>query len=124
MKRGDNMGLFGKFGKKDLPSLNTGKIDGMAQNGNELRLLLTDPIPWNGSLPEKDHLLQLQEKINNYIAYYESEQYKSIYPEYRPDNAVIEIHFVSDVTGNCEKFLKAVNSQIEANSISVEMHTD
>ena len=115
------MGLFGKLIKKDIPSLDTGKVDGMAQNGNELRLLLADPIPWkDGSLPEKDHLIQLQEKINNYIAFYESEQYKNIYPGFVPDNAVIEIHFTSEMTGNCEKFLNAVNSQIRMSGITVE----
>jgi hypothetical protein len=113
------MGLFGKH--KKMPMLDTGKVDGMARNGNELRLLLTDPIPWNdGSLPEKDHLLQLQEKINNYIAFYESEQYKSIYPGLAPDSAVIEIHFNGGVTENCNKFLDAVNSQLKTSGMTVE----
>lgn len=111
--------MFGK--KQGSPSLDTGKVDGMARNGNELRLLLTDTIPWdNGILTEKDHLLQLQEKINNYINFYESEQYKNIYPGFAPDSAVIEIHFISEITGNCKTFLNVVNSQIRTSGITVE----
>ena len=117
------MSLFGLFVKKqELPSLDTEKVDGMAQDGSKLRLLLTDAIPWkDGSLPEKDHLIQLQKKINNYIAFYESGQYKSIYPDYEPDGAVIDIHFKYAVTDNCKKFLNAVRSQISGSGIEINI---
>ena len=117
------MGLFGKH-KKNIPSLDTGRIDGVAaDNENKLRMLLTDAIPWDNSLPEHDHLTQLQEKINNYIMFYESKQYKEIYPDLKPDGAVIEIHFIGAVSENCEKFLHAVNSQTAGSGIVIEYQT-
>ena len=112
--------MFGLSGKRQpLPSLDTGKLDGMAQDGKTLRLLLTDPIPWEGSLPEHEHLKQLQEKINNYIVFYEDKQYKGAYPDFEPDGAVIEIHFKYAFAENCGKFLNAVNNQIAGSGITV-----
>ena len=83
------MGIFDKFKKKvenneivlNIEKTNT--IDGIAYDENDLKLvlLLADGMDWHD---EKNHLLLLQEKINNYIAYIEEKQYLQKYSNVRP----------------------------------------
>jgi hypothetical protein len=69
------------------------KIDGIAIDSNDnskLMLLITDHLDW---IEEYEHLFQLQNKINAYINFLESEQYRDIYPEKQFTTYCIEIHF-------------------------------
>ena len=104
--------------------LDTNTVDGMAydEQNNALRMLLTDPLEWTGSLSEHEHLSLLQEKINNYIAFIEDKQYKSVYPDKSFREFVIEIHFKYDIPENCKKFLGAVDSQLNQTNIKTEHH--
>lgn len=105
---------------------NVNVIDGIAidSNRNALVLLITDHLMWESensdALSEYEHLTLLQEKINAYISYLESKQYKEQYPEMAFDMAVIEIHFKYDITENCEKFLQSVQDQIGQYGIKIE----
>lgn len=74
----------------------------------------------NDALSEYDHLTLLQEKINAYISYLESNQYKEQYPEMTFDLAVIEIHFKYDITEICEKFLQSVQNQLGQYGIEIK----
>ena len=107
---------------------NTNVIDGAGidKERKEICLLLTDHLAWKGndSLREYDHLMLLQEKINAYISYLETEQYKEQYPKEEINRAVIKIHFKYDITDNCEKFLNAVQNQIGQYGIKIEAHID
>ena len=105
---------------------NPNVIDGMAidKERNILVLLLTDHLAWEGeeALSEYDHLNLLQDKINSYISFLESEQYKENYPAESFAMAVIEIHFKYSITENCEKFLNAVQNQIGELGIKIKVH--
>lgn len=104
---------------------NTNVIDGMAidRENTALRLLLTDHLQWVESadtISEHDHLLMLQEKVNAYISYIETEQFKIKYPDVDFKMAIIDIRFKYDITENCEKFLQAVQDQIGQYGIKIE----
>ena len=87
-----------------------------------LRLMLTDHLEWNSKhLNEAQHLSMLQDKINSYLSYIESEQYKETYPDINFKMIIIEIHFKYDITINCKKFLKVVQDQIEQFGINIEI---
>lgn len=89
------------------------KVDGLAtnNNGKTLMILLSDHLDWQD---EENHLLKLQDKINAYIGFIESKQYKSIYPDKMLENIIIEIHFKYKVTNDCKNFINVVNEQIKS----------
>ena len=107
---------------------NANVIDGMAVDKSKkaLCLLLTDHLAWSGdhALGEYDHLILLQEKINAYICYLETKQYEERYPEEKIETAIIEIHFASDITENCKKFLDTAQNQIRQYGIKIETYID
>jgi len=55
------------------------KVDGIgiSKDGNKLMLLITDHLDWTN---EYEHIIHLQNKINAYINFLETEQYKEVYP--------------------------------------------
>ena len=82
-----------------------------------LVLLITDHLNWDN---EFEHLKILQDKINAYVAFIESEQYDEIYPNADFKMAMIEIHFKYDVTDNCQKFLQVVQDQLGRIGIKIK----
>lgn len=108
---------------------NPNVVDGMAfdKERNALVMLLTDSFKWVGGvgediLPEYNHLLMLQEKLNSYISFIEEKQYISNFPEAEVEMSVIEIHFMYDITENCKKFLQTVQQQISELKIKIEAY--
>ncbi|MDE6597114.1 MAG: branched-chain amino acid ABC transporter substrate-binding protein [Clostridia bacterium] len=89
-------------------------VDGIAvtNDGKTLKLLITDHLKFKDD--EAHHLLTLQEKLNSYLGFIESEQYRKVYPESDIDNVIIEIHFKYKISDNCKKFIDVVNNQIGA----------
>ena len=87
-------------------------LDGVAisKKDNNLILFLSDELDFKD---EYNHLLLLQDKINSYIAYIETEQYKEEYPDYLFNDIIVEIHFKYEPTNNCKHFIEVVNSIIE-----------
>ncbi len=88
------------------------------KDDRRLILLITDHLDW---AEEYEHLLQLQNKINAYIDFLESEQYKDTYPEIQFATYCIEIHFRYEITLNCIKFLDTINKQLSINNILIEV---
>ena len=85
-------------------------IDGVAvDDNNKLILLLSDHLNWKD---EYWHLINLQEKINHYITYIETKQYKKIYPNYEIKDVVIDIHLMHFVTSKCFEFINSVNATL------------
>lgn len=103
---------------------NPNAVDGMAidKERNALVLLLTDHLAWEGedAISELDHLKLLQDKINAYISFLESGQFKENYPDEEFAMAVIETHFNYAITENCKKFLNAVQDQVGQSGIKIE----
>ena len=103
---------------------NPNTVDGMAidRERNALVLLLTDHLAWGrpDAPDELEHLQLLQDKVNAYISFLESGQFKESYLGENFAMAVIEIHFKHPITENCEKFLNAVQDQVGQLGVKIE----
>lgn len=101
-------------------------IDGIGTNKEQdaIMLLLCDHLLWEGEKAPKvaDHLLLLQKKINTYVAFLESGQYKEKYPDLEPKMAVIDIRFQYDIPKMCEEFLQTVQDEVGKLGIKIEVH--
>ena len=101
-------------------------IDGIGTNKEQdaIMLLLCDHLPWEGDTAPKvvDHLLLLQNKINAYVAFLESGQYKEKYPMLDVKMAVIDIRFQYDIPKTCEQFLQTVQERLGELGIKIEVH--
>lgn len=118
------MGLFDKLRKKDNTILNIEKtdvIDALAasDDGSALIMVILDGMDWHD---EHRHLILLQEKINNYIAYIESKQYTERYPSVTAIE--INVKFLFKETENCNAFLRVVlqtlNESLPNTALTVE----
>ena len=96
---------------------NVSLIDAIANDKENacLVLLITDHLNWDN---EFEHLKILQDKINAYVAFIESEQYDEIFPTRRSSD--LEIHFKYDITDNCQKFLQVVQDQLGQIGIKIK----
>ena len=87
----------------------SGAVDGIGLAENEtMKMLITDHLDWQD---EYKHLLILQEKINAYIGFCESGQYKEIYT----DTPI-------EPTQNTYRFLEQIPGRINELDLSIECH--
>lgn len=128
------MGIFDKFKKHNTENNSNNKmlnvertnvLDAVAydEENSKLIMLLSDGMDW---YDEARHLLLLQEKLNHYIAYIETEQYLKSYP--KPKQIEIQIKFLFKETELCEKFLEQVKQIVKESlnntTITVEHRTE
>lgn len=93
-------------------------LDGVAMDEEgALRLLITDHLDWEN---EYEHLYALQNKMNAYIHYCESGQYRQFTQDQEPKYAVIEIHFLYEPTETAVEFLNNVQEQVGGMGIKIE----
>lgn len=81
-------------------------LTGIEENG-DLVLTITDHLTWDD---EKEHLLMLQEKLNTYLAYLESEQYLENYPDIE-GSLIIEVlskYSLSDLAVDFYRYVRKV----------------
>ena len=104
--------------------LDVTSIDAMGVSDDHLELLLIDENKWIESL-EEEHLLKLQEKLNNYIYFLESKQYVERYGD-SFDKKVIHITFQYSPSDNGLAFLAAVQKVLQNSdtSLKVELPDD
>lgn len=112
--------LRSRMEKNDMSIIDSDKVDGMGKRNNELILLITDHLEWEN---EYEHLLILQNKINSYLGFIETKQYKETYPNTDFDNYVIEIHFLNDISKNCLKLLDVIANQVEEFNIKIRINS-
>ncbi len=95
----------------------TNEIDaaGTEKNGKKLCLAIFDSTDWSDLT---GHLMLLQEKINAYLSFIESEQYKESFGDGIKEFE-ISIKFVEKIPGECKKFLNVVNKQLKKEKIKV-----
>lgn len=125
------MGLFDKLKNKiydkkktELLSIEkTNVLDGVAYDEKNLKLflLLTDGADWHD---EYNHLIALQEKINNYFDYIEGKQYLDTYPNSKVEEVEIQIKFLFKETENCKKFLEIVKKAVNELSIKTTVNVE
>lgn len=103
--------------------VDTNKVDGIgiSKDGKELVLLITDHLDWS---QEYEHLIQLQEKLNSYVGFLESQQYQEIYPDNKFSFYQIKINFMYEPTANCIKFFNVVKKQLVDLNISIDVVVD
>ena len=105
--------------KVDTIELDVTSIDAMGISDNHLELLLIDENKWIESL-EEEHLLKLQEKLNNYIYFLESKQYVERYGD-NFDKKVIHITFQYSPSDNGLAFLVAVQKVLQDTDMSLKV---
>ena len=91
----------------------------MGVSDDHLELLLIDENKWIESL-EEEHLLKLQEKLNNYIYFLESKQYVERYGD-NFDKKVIQITFQYSPSDNGLAFLAAVQKVLQPTDMSLKV---
>ena len=99
--------------------LDVTSIDAMGVADDHLELLLIDENKWIESL-EEEHLLKLQEKLNNYIYFLESKQYVERYGD-KFDKKVIHITFQYSPSDNGLAFLAAVQKTLHNSDMSLKV---
>ena len=99
--------------------LDVTSIDAMGVSDDHLELLLIDENKWIESL-EEEHLLKLQEKLNNYIYFLESKQYVARYGD-SFDKKVIHITFQYSPSDNGLAFLAAVQKTLQNTDMSLKV---
>ena len=99
--------------------LDVTSIDAMGVADDHLELLLIDENKWIESL-EEEHLLKLQEKLNNYIYFLESKQYVERYGD-KFDKKVIHITFQYSPSDNGLAFLAAVQKVLQNSDMSLKV---
>lgn len=99
--------------------LDVSEIDAIGTSDTDLELLLIDGNLW---LPdtEEEHLLKLQEKLNNYIYFLESKQYVERYGD-SFDKKVIHITFQYSPSDNGLAFLAAVQKVLQPTDMSLKV---
>ena len=99
--------------------LDVTSIDAMGVSDDHLELLLIDENKWIESL-EEEHLLKLQEKLNNYIYFLESKQYVERYGD-KFDKKVIHITFQYSPSDNGLAFLAEVQKVLQPTDMSFKI---
>ena len=105
---------------KSIPiQLDVSEIDAIGTSDTDLELLLIDGNLW---LPdtEEEHLLKLQEKLNNYIYFLKSKQYVERYGD-KFDKKVIHITFQYSPSDNGLAFLAAVQKTLQNTDMSLKV---
>ncbi|WP_061589060.1 NAD glycohydrolase inhibitor [Streptococcus sanguinis] len=99
--------------------LDVTSIDAIGVSDDHLELLLIDENKWIESL-EEEHLLKLQEKLNNYIYFLENKQYVERYGD-KFDKKVIHITFQYSPSDNGLAFLAAVQKVLQPTDMSLKV---
>lgn len=69
---------------------NTDTIDGLAYEDGALIMMLADGMPWDN---EQRHYQLLKAKLNTYILFIESQQYREKYPDVKKIKIYINTYF-------------------------------
>ncbi|MEO4210121.1 DUF6572 domain-containing protein [Acinetobacter sp. X9] len=78
--------------------------------GGDYLLTIADHLPWES----KEHLFILQEKLNTYISFIESNEIYDLYPEARGCKIIINLMYKYPLNGTNElKFLKEVENALK-----------
>ncbi len=99
--------------------LDVTSIDAMGVSDDHLELLLIDENKWIESL-EEEHLLKLQEKLNNYIYFLESKQYVVRYGD-SLNKKVINITFQYSPSDKGLAFLAAAQKTLQNTDMGLKI---
>lgn len=99
--------------------LDRGKIDGIGLNkeGDSVVLMISDHLDWSD---EYEHLVSLQDKINDYLGFVESGQVNEVYSKVNVNGYTIIIYFKHNPTQKCREFINSVSQMLSVNGVSLE----
>ena len=91
------------------------KVDfiGTLPNGN-VQLTISDHLTWDET---NEHLIILQDKINSYLDFIESEQLYEVYPNSKNKEIIISVIFKNKPNEIAEDFLQSCKETIESLNI-------
>jgi len=91
--------------RKVIDAIGTRRSDG------RVVLTITDHLPW---LPDNEHLVALQDKLNDYLAFIESGELYSTYPLAHGREIEIQVIHEHPPAGDAIPFLERVGRTIRA----------
>ena len=89
---------------------NLNKVDVVSVEDGSYVLTIVDHWDW---VVKFDHLPQLEEKLNNYLAYVEAGELAVAFPDAVGKPVVIEIEFLFEPEGIAVEFLDVVKGTVE-----------
>ena len=99
----------------------TDVIDYMAvRNSNELVLVMTDHLQFIEQYDYK-HLIQIQKKLNAYIAFIENGQYRESHPNTEFKRFIIELHLIFEPSKTAKDFFEQARNAIEPITPRIEL---
>ena len=96
------------------------KIDFLTKphDENRITLVVTDHLEWTEH--EGEHLLMLQQKLNNYLYYIESGRLAEDYPQYKDMPVTIQVAGKFPLSQEAKKFYSLATARIEELGFSLE----
>ena len=89
-------------------------------SGNELCLTMTDHLEFLAEYDYK-HLIQIQKKLNHYLAFIESGQYKDHYADNKIEKFVIEMRFLFEPSKTAQEFFEYVRRSFDSLEYQIEL---
>jgi hypothetical protein len=94
--------------------VSTDKADG------HITLTISDHLPW---LPDNEHLLVLQDKINDYLAFLESGEIYDSYPKAHGREIEIQVYCKYPPAGDGVRFLELASETVRKAGFRFSVHT-
>ncbi|WP_258571639.1 DUF6572 domain-containing protein [Pseudomonas protegens] len=87
---------------------------------DSLLLIMVDPLEWGDEAAHSEHLLLLQEKINTYITFIESEEIYSEIPDACSKHLIIRVLGLHELPEQVDWFFKRITEILHERSIGFD----
>lgn len=89
-------------------------------NPTQLRLGISDEIQWEHHIEE--HILLLQEKLDNYVTFILDRDYEATIPNREFDDFVIKVYFACMPDEKAKSFLQLYQSVLEKDGLPIRIN--
>ena len=93
---------------------------GISKQDGQVILTIADHLPWT---PDNEHLLILQDKINDYVAFVESGEIYDSYPQARGRKIEIQVVCQYPPSGEGVRFLELARETVRKAGLHFSFHT-
>ena len=93
-------------------------IDAMTVQDGQLIMLISDHLRWDAY--QTAHLKMLQDKLNTYIRYIDTKEYKKKYPDKEISSFVIDVVFLYPYDTGFVRMIGLVRDELEKRSITIK----
>jgi hypothetical protein len=100
------------------------KIDiiGLSKDGKRLSLIIADHLAWDDPADTPRHLNLLQDKLNLYYAFLESDKILESYPQLPELQVRIEVSFQHKPDDKATEFLEHVTTEVEKDGMEFKYY--